>query len=203
MQRFLQFAALGALLFGLAQNAEAQVNVYAGYLNNLSGAPNPADIPTPFDADATTILIASGGVNTAHDTGVIRFENLCPTPMTIDPGLKVTTQGASFQIWDSSLPLILAPGMNLVLAETANFNFDSSDFGLGSDPVVSGSIGGTAFSFVDTARILLGHEEAANTPETTPYGLLGRVECVPEPSSIVLLSCGALCGLALLRRAKK
>src|SRR5262245_44390847 len=90
MQRFLQVLALGALLFGLAQNAQAQVNVYAGYLNNLSGPPNPADIPTPFDADATTILISSGGVATTHDTGVLRFENICDDDMTIDPGITVT-----------------------------------------------------------------------------------------------------------------
>src|SRR5262249_46477181 len=168
---------LALLVLGaLPQAAPADVNVYVGYLNNLSGPPDPAVIPTPFDPSANTILISSGDTTTPHDTGVIRFENLCSVPVTIDPGVTAVTQGATFQIWDGSLPVVLAPGQNLVLAETANFNFDSSDFGLGSNPVVSGSVDGMAFSFEDTNRILLGHEEAGNTPETTPYGLLGQIQ---------------------------
>ena len=169
-----------AVLQGIALTSKADVVVSAGYLNNLSGAPNPADVPDPFDPSPSTILIASGGVNAPHDTGVLLFQNQCPIPVTIDQGISVTTQGAVFQIWDGSLPIVLAPGQNLVLAETANFNFDPSDFGLGINPVVAGSVDGNAFSFTDTGRILLGHEEAGNTAETTPYGVIGRIECVPD-----------------------
>ena len=200
-----QTALVVVLLTGIPQSATAQfVNVYVGYLNNVSGPPNPADIPTPFDADASTILISSGGVNTTHDTGVIRIENLCPNAVTIDPGLNVVTQGGFFQIWDGSLPFVLGSGMNLVLAETANFNFDTSDFGLGSNPVVNGSIDGMGFSFTDTGRVLLGHEEAGNTPETTPYQVIGSIQCVPEPGSLVLFGMGTLgVVIPLLRRRKK
>ncbi len=178
MKTALAVVLIGLVCLGIVIQAAAGVNVFAGYLNNLTGAPNPADIPTPFDPDATTTLISSGGSATAHDTGVIRFENLCGGSVTIDPGLRVVTEFGSFQIWDglpNGLPIILGPGANLVLAETANFNFDSSDFGLGINPVVSGSVNGIPFSFTDTARILLGHEEAATSLETTPYGLLGSV----------------------------
>src|SRR5262249_54148147 len=135
------------------------------------------------------------------DTGVIRIENLTNAPITVDPGLNVVTQFGSFQIWDGSLPIVLSPGKNLVLAETVNFNFDTSDFGLGINPVVSGSINGRSFSFTDTARILLGHEEAGNTPETTPYGLLGGVNVIPEPSSVILFGAGMV-GLVMLTRRR-
>jgi hypothetical protein len=96
----------------------------------------------------------------------------------IEPGLQVTTEYGVFQLWDSFLPVTLAPGQNLVLAETENFNFDTSDFGLGSNPVVSGSVNGRAFSFTDTARVLLGREEAGanNVNETTLYQILGRID---------------------------
>jgi hypothetical protein len=47
--------------------------VYVGYLDTFRGIPNPAETPTPFDPDATTILISTGGVTTLHDTGVLRF----------------------------------------------------------------------------------------------------------------------------------
>jgi hypothetical protein len=120
----------------------------------------------------------SGGVDTLHDTGVIRFENRTDGPVSIDSGLQVTTEYGVFQLWDSFLPITLAPGQNLVLAETANFNFDTSDSGLGSNPVVSGSVNGRAFAFTDTARVLLGREEAGahNVNETTPYQILGRID---------------------------
>ena len=153
--------------------------MHVGYLNNLSGPPNPADTPTPFDPDATTtLLISSGGVSTRHDTGVIRFENRTSVTVSIDPGLRITTEQGVFQIWDKFLPIILAPGQNLVLAETENFNFDTSNSGLGSDPLVTGSVNSQAFSFTDSARVLLGHEDAVNTPETTPYEELGRITLV-------------------------
>jgi hypothetical protein len=155
------------------------VTLYTGYLFNFGGSiPDPADIPTPFDPDATTILISSGGVATLHDTGVIRFENRNNGPVTIDPGLRVTTAQAVFQLWDSFLPITLTPGQNLVLAETANFNFDTSNSGLSSDPVVSGSVNGRAFSFTDTARVLLGRDDAGSRGgnETIPYQVIGRIE---------------------------
>ena len=156
-----------------------KVIVYVGYLDNVQGTQNPANTPTPFDPDAQTILISTGGVDTPHDTGVIRFENRTDSPVIIDPGLQVTTEQGVFQLRDSFLPITLAPGQNLVLAETENFNFDTSSFGgLALDPVVSGSVNGRAFTFIDTTRVLLGREDASasNLNETTPYQVLGRIE---------------------------
>lgn len=190
--RLLAVAALLVLVSTTAPARADFVNIYVGYLNNLTGPPIPADIPTPFDPDATTTLISSGGVATPHDGGVIRFENVSGVPVTIDPGLNVTTEFAFFMVWDPFLPFVLLPGENLVLAETVNFNFDTSDFGLGIDPIVDGSVSGIPFTFVDLARILLGHEEGfgdGGSDETTPYGLLGRVRVIPEPSTALMAAC--------------
>lgn len=179
-------------------SAQADLNIYVGYLNNLSGAPDPEDIPTPFDPDATTTLVSSGDSTTPHDTGVLRFENDCPLDVTVDfaavvlasfdgSAVTVTTLNLSSE-W--GLSRTVAPGENLVLAETVNFNFDTSDFGLFLDPVVILKIDGIQHVFVDTDRVLLGHEEIGNTPETTPYHLLGSVACIPEPASLAFLGLG-------------
>jgi subtilisin family serine protease len=102
--------------FGLIQADQAlatlvggasEVIVYAGYLDTFHGNPDPEEMPTPFDLDAHTILISTGGVDTAHDTGVIRFENHTDGPVIIDPGLQVTTEQGGFQLWDSFLPITL------------------------------------------------------------------------------------------------
>lgn len=65
--------------------------VYLGYLDRVQGTQNPAETPTPFDPDAQTILIGMGGVDTPHETGVIRCENRTDGPVMIAPGLQVTT----------------------------------------------------------------------------------------------------------------
>jgi hypothetical protein len=175
--------ALNTSIANIVQVFAPEVIVYVGYLNNVSGTPNPADTPTPFDLAANTRLISTGGVATQHDTDVIRFENRTDGAVTIDRGLRVTTAGGTdacpaipcvLQLWDSVLPITLAPGENLVLAETVNFNFDTSNFGLAIDPVVRGSANGRAFTFTDKARVLLGREDTAN--ETTAYQELGRIE---------------------------
>jgi hypothetical protein len=168
-------------------SAAPEVIVYVGYLDNVQGTQNPVDIPTPFDPDET-ILISTGGVSTPHDTGVIRFENRTEVSVIIDPGLQVTTEHGVFQLWDSFLPITLAPGQNLVLAETANFNFVTSGSGLAIDPVVSASVNGQAFTFTDTARVLLGREDgsARALNETMPYRILGRIagqEAVSTPGA--------------------
>jgi subtilisin family serine protease len=159
-------------------SAAPGVIVYVGYLDNVHGTQNPVDIPTPFDPDAQTILISTGGVDTLHDTGVIRFENRTEVPVIIDSGLQVICAQGIFQLWDSFLPITLAPGQNLVLAETTNANFETSSCGLALDPVVSGSVNGRAFTFTDTARVLLGCEDgsARDLNETTPYQVLGRID---------------------------
>ena len=200
--RWLAAAALLAVT-ALPASAASVVNVYVGYLNNLTGAPNPADIPTPFDPSATTTLISSGDSTTNHDTGVIRFENLSSVSVTIGPFVAAFVGNTLYQPWGLLAPFVLAPGANLVLAETANFNFDSSDPVLAALPMVFGAINGSAFGFNDVNRVLYGHEDAFGSAETTPYDLIGSVQVpVPVPGAVLLLG-SALAGLAAIGRRNR
>jgi hypothetical protein len=72
-------------------------------------------------------------------------------PVVIDRGLAVKTDRRVFQIWDRFLPVTLAPGQNLVLAETAYGNFNSSDSGLSKFPIVTATLKrGGCFLFLET-----------------------------------------------------
>jgi hypothetical protein len=209
MRLLLQLALVGVLLIGgSAPRAAADVIVSAGYLNNQGGPPNPADVPNPFNSSATTTLISSGGVSASHDTGVLLFQNTGSTAVVINPGVKVQTQGGTFELWDGSLPFTLGPGKNLVLAETANFDFDLSDSGLTLDPLVSGSVNGVPFAFTDTARTLLGRDDIHESQETSPYHQLGTIaigiaaDPVPEPGTLALFGAG-LGGLLLVAARRR
>ena len=101
--------------------------------------------------------------------------------VTIGPFVAAFVGNTLYQPWGLLAPLILAPGQNLVLAETTNFNFDSSDPVLAANPMVFGAVNNMAFGFTDVRRVLYGHEDAGNSTETTPYNLIGSVQVVPVP----------------------
>jgi hypothetical protein len=188
-------ATLGMILLGsFMRLASAEIIVYVGYLDNIHGPRNPADTPTPFDPDAITTSISSGGIEAPHDTGVLLFANFGDALVTINH-VRVVTEGGFFgQIWEDvslpiHLPFTLGPRQNLVLAATvedpslpATFNFDTSDFGVALDPVVIVSVDGTQFTCTDIGRVLLGREEGASTGgnETTPYHVLGVISADPR-----------------------
>jgi hypothetical protein len=159
-----------------------------------------------------------------HATGVILFQNLGPGAVTIDPGLKVQMGPHTFQLWDHplpaeyqdyrvnvlnqppmpSLPFTLEAGRTLAVAETWNFNFDTKALGPGFTPVISGSINGMPFSFVDTKGILVGDGPPRGSEETTPYSFLGKLcppdlKEVPEPASAALFGALALAGMVSWR----
>lgn len=199
-------AAVLAAASALPASAASVVNVYVGYLNNLNGSPDLASIPTPFDPSSTTTLISSGDSSTPHDTGIIRFENTSNQAVTIGPFVGAFAGSQFFQPWGLLGPFVLQAGHNLVLAETQNFNFDSSDFGLSSGiPNVFGTINGHAFGFDDAHRVLFGNEEAVDFRETTPYDLIGSVQVpstVPVPGSSLLMGSALLGFVSLARRRR-
>ena len=146
---------------GFIQPASAQeayaVDVYFGYLNNLpigTGLPDQlTDVGGfPFEghnvnADAPqNITLIGEPLNARHDTGVIMFENRGHFSVVIHlDELTVMVQGDClngpiFRPWATEAvrrrfgtTVRLDPQTFLVLAETENFNFDTSDCGLGSD----------------------------------------------------------------------
>jgi hypothetical protein len=175
------FLAAGFIHSASAQQDPFKVSVWVGYLNNLTGQPDQNPLVTPPMQDLNTTLISSGPATTPHDTGLVRFDNDGIFPVAIDQ-VTVKTERGVFRIWDNQLPVRVEPGKSVVLGETENFNFDSSDFGLGSDPVVSGTVltlsslaDDKQFTFTDTRRVLLGHNDITNTFETTPFTFLGDV----------------------------
>jgi hypothetical protein len=103
-------------------------------------------------------------------------------PVVIDRGLAVKTDRRVFQIWDRFLPVTLAPGQNLVLAETAYGNFNSSDSGLSKFPIVTATLkrGAVFFVFRDNNGVLLGNGDKANSSETSPYDSIGRIPTSSE-----------------------
>jgi hypothetical protein len=133
------------------------------------------------------------------DSGVIKIDNIGTGPVTIDFVEVVTQVGGPpnlcpangrFRIWeDPSLPLhlpislipqgpipVFRPASSLVLLQTANFNFDSSDCGLGQpNPVVIGKIkDGPQFTCVDLTGVLLGDKDAGaqGENESTPFSVI-------------------------------
>jgi hypothetical protein len=194
------------------------VLVYAGYLNNLLTKPTPFATPNPFDPSGNIHLttpttnpnrpiISVGGESARiglpqdalHDTGVLLFTNRGKLPVDIWlRGLTVEVERGIFappwaDVFGSDT-FRLQPGASLVLAETENFNFDTSDGGLGKDPVVTVKIstdlsGDQVFTIPDSKRVLLGMEEAVNTAESTRYTLLTPTPLTfPDPKGPNLLN---------------
>jgi hypothetical protein len=171
-----------------------------GYLNNLpigTGFPPGANVknaPIPFEStsinnpDRTTnngrIDLIGLALDQRHDTGVIRFDNNGFFPMVIHlDEITVETEGNCpegkiLRPWAPAngkpFTFTLEPSNTLVLAETQNFNFDTSNCGIDQVPVVKVRIS-TEFTddlnliLQDNQRVLLGHNDAVDAAETTEY----------------------------------
>jgi hypothetical protein len=132
-----------------------QVDVYVGYLNNLSGRPSAENTPIPFANSSSNTLLAPdqiASLDALHDTGVIIFINsggrfvdinldsVCVmvlrngNQVCLAPPINGTTGPTWSQIHGSS-SFRLEPGNSLALAETGNtlsgqqqdFDFDTSN----------------------------------------------------------------------------
>lgn len=97
-------------------------------------------------------------------------------------------------------------GHNLVLAETANFNFDTSDFVGSGTPQVFATINGKAYGFTDELGVLFGNNDSVGSLETSPYQLIGSVEIpttvVPVPGAALLMGSGVAAFAAVGRRRR-
>ena len=117
-------------MFGLTvllplQTQASSFSVYVGYADSLRPSPF---FPNPYD----TADIFQGNLGSL-DTGAVRIMNTGGVPIILQ-GLTVTLNpGAGpipFNLWSFGGGLSLGPGQNAVFGSTANYNFDTSDFGV-------------------------------------------------------------------------
>jgi len=114
------------LVFFSTQARADSLRVWVGYADSLRPS---GFFPTPF---AGTPGVVYSGLSTTFslDSGAVRIDNTGGTSFTIT-NLTVTlnpgTGPMPFSLW--SAPVTLAPGQKAIYAQTAQFNFDTSDFG--------------------------------------------------------------------------
>jgi RHS repeat-associated protein len=154
------------------------IAVFVGYGDSLRG--NPA-FPNPWQGSPHTLFLGGGG---QIDAGAVRLDNLTAQPVSVD---KVTVDlqrpGPLFDLWGS---FTIPPGGSAVLTQTAEFNFDTSDFpltGCGQPvaptdpriPKINVTLGGLTASYLDTAHILdtFGYDTACLGNESLQWRPVG------------------------------
>lgn len=126
---------LSALALSAVLPMQAQAgafSVFVGYADSLRPAPF---FPNPYD----TANIFQGNLG-ALDTGAVRIQNTGAVNLTLNDltvTLKPSAGPLNFHLWSFGAGLTLQPGQNAVFGSTANYNFDTSDFGVlgGSSPI--------------------------------------------------------------------
>ena len=216
-----------AVLLPLSRPAYAgppnNVEVFVGYADQIRTNPF---FPNPWDGSPNTIFLGSGN---DYDSGAVRLENIGTTDFTLDPGAHVDgfATGNTVQLWDTLIGtgLTVHPGEQVIFTQTADNNFDSSEFVTGNasnpdhaQPVIHLTLDNTAVTFTDTAQVLNtgGFDRAYNgTNESLqwrpigttgigdPGGNPGGVPGVPEPSSVTAFTLGVLGLAGLLLRARQ
>lgn len=139
-----------ALLFSLvllvalavsASRASADASVFVGYGDGLRPSPF---FPNPWSGSPNVTFIGNA---TGGDAGAIRIDNTGASAITITD-ISVNINGSPLgDIWSGSMPVVLGAGDTLIVTQTVNFNFDTSDvhpitnrtapcLGLATDPAV-------------------------------------------------------------------
>lgn len=118
------FTAMLAISF-MPLPASASYSVYVGYADSLRPSPF---FPNPYGgAD-----IFQGNLGSL-DTGAIRIQNTGVSNISLE-GLTVTLNPTAgpivFNLWSFGSGLTLGPTQNAVFGSTANYNFDTSDYGV-------------------------------------------------------------------------
>ncbi len=115
---------LAVLVLGLPGTILADdFNVFVGYSDTLRPS---GFFPSPWCGDPS-VTSCQVDVLDLLDAGAVRVQNTGTTPLTIGSMMVTLNGGAnSFALWG---PATIAPGENAIFGQTAQFNFDTSDFG--------------------------------------------------------------------------
>ncbi len=113
------------VFFSTQANADS-LQVWVGYADSLRPS---GFFPNPF-AGAPGVVYSGLSTTFSLDSGAVRIDNTGSSPLTITD-LTVTlnpgTGPIPFSLWGA--PITLAPGQEAIYAQTAQYNFDTSDFG--------------------------------------------------------------------------
>jgi|tagenome__1003787_1003787.scaffolds.fasta_scaffold20883556_1 hypothetical protein len=121
MKSKLAFLAVIALLVLSTTGAFADsFTVYVGYADSLRPS---GFFPNPWNGSPNTTFLGNDGLNL--DTGAIRIVNTSGAAINITDISYHQASGATFDLWGN--PGTLAAGAELIVDQTAFYNFDSSD----------------------------------------------------------------------------
>jgi hypothetical protein len=156
-----------------ASATSGKVNVFVGYADTLR-APSP-QFPTPWDGSpGVTFVGCSPSASCVFDGGTVRVSNDTTATVHVDD-VKVHVDTCSFDLWGASMPVTLAPGHDLIVAQTASQaaggcsatgSMDTSDVGPGGAnwanvctpdgiiPKVDVTVDGVTTTEADTGQVL-------------------------------------------------
>ena len=123
----LVFLAMISFVAFLSPTSSADsIGLQLGYADNLRSS---SFFPSNFCNGGTQFGGSSGATcSQAFDSGAIRIVNNTGQTMNVTDVL-VTIGSATFDLWNTSGAFTIAAGTDEVLAQTSEFNFDTSDFG--------------------------------------------------------------------------
>jgi hypothetical protein len=158
---------------GAANATSGSVNVSVGYADTLRAA--SSQFPTPWDGSpGVTFLGCSPATSCIFDGGAVRVSNNTTATVHVDD-VKVHIDTCTYDLWGASMPVTLAPGHDLILAQTVsgpaggcttNGTMDTSDVGPGGAkwsgvctpdgiiPTVDVTVDGVTKIDTDTGRVL-------------------------------------------------
>lgn len=143
----------------LVPRASADVSVFVGYADNLRPSPF---FPVGFGLGLSLGAISPGGVTQVFtgggtfDSGAILIVNTGASSITLDSLLATipTWTGGSAStstLWTGFGSSVIAPGNGAIFAQTASFNFDTSDFGAAGLNSTNNCDPGNAFAIANPA----------------------------------------------------
>ena len=151
------------------------MKVFVGYADGIRGDPT---VPSPWDGDPGVVFVG-GGVQ--FDAGGIRIVNPSAQPLTVD-NVWVQIGAAQYAIW--TFPITVPGKGSLILTQTEEFNFDTSEQGpvtcepTGDVPLIHITVGSRhpkTRTFVDAGQVLntggvdVGAAECGGVNEGIPW----------------------------------